>query len=78
MTELTDILSKPPAKGTCTFAAWLNSLPDDEQSSVKKAMLNPEWSHLALAKTLKEHGMPCDRRLMTIHRNGECKHCGPI
>jgi hypothetical protein len=78
MTELTDILSKPPKRSTCTFENWLSSLSEDEQDSVKKAMLNPEWSHLALAATLKEHGMPCDRRLMTIHRKGECKTCGPI
>jgi hypothetical protein len=78
MTELTDILSKPPKRTTCTFANWLSTLSEDEQDSVKKAMLNPEWSHLALTTTLKEHGMPCDRRLMTVHRNGECKTCGPI
>jgi glutaminase len=78
MTELTDILSKPPKRYECTFANWIDSLSEEEQVSVKKAVLNPEWSNLALTNTLKQHGMPCDRRTVTAHRNGECKHCGPV
>lgn len=78
MTELTDILSKPPVHRVCAFGKWFNALPEDEQSSVKKAMFNPEWSNTALAKVLREHGMPTDRLGLGTHRRGECKRCGPI
>lgn len=78
MTNLTDILSNPPEKNPCHFNKWLVSLSEKDQEAVKKAMLNPEWSHLALTKTLKEHGMPCDRQKLTMHRREECVHCGPI
>jgi hypothetical protein len=79
MTDLTDFLSKPPVHKTpCKFADWINSLNQDEQTAVKKAVLNPEWSLPQLAAGLKEYGLPVQVEALRKHRNGACNTCGPI
>jgi hypothetical protein len=78
MTELTDILSKPPAGRLCSFATWFDSLTEDEQVSVKKAMFDPAWSDHKLTETLRDFGLTTDRGRLGKHRRGECKRCGPL
>lgn len=78
MTNLTDILSNPPAKRPCVFGAWILSLSEEDQVSVKKALLNPEWSTSKLTAALKDFGMTSDRPTVGAHRQGKCVSCGPI
>ena len=78
MTDLTDILSKPPALRGCPFADWKATLKPEERESVDKALLNPEWSAQKLTDVLKEFGMSSGREAVTKHRNGKCRTCGPI
>ena len=78
MTDLTDILSKPPALRGCPFADWRNSLTAEERESVDKALLNPEWSSYKLTSVFKEFGMTSSRETVGVHRNGKCRTCGPI
>lgn len=78
MTNLTDILAKPPALRGCAFGDWVNSLSPEEQESVKKALLNPEWSAQKLTDTFKQFGMSSGREAVSAHRNGKCRTCGPI
>lgn len=78
MTGLTEILAKPPALRGCPFADWLESLDPEEQESVKKALLNPEWSAAKLTTVFKQFGMTSGREGVMTHRNGDCRTCGPI
>jgi hypothetical protein len=79
MTDLTDFLATPPTRLVpCKFGEWLGSLSEDEQVSVKKAVLNPEWSLAALATGLKDYGLPIGEEAIRKHRTGACRTCGPI
>ena len=78
MTDLTEILSKPPALRGCPFSDWRASLKPEEQEAVNKALLNLEWSAQKLTETFKQFGMTSGREAVTAHRNGKCRTCGPI
>lgn len=78
MTDLTEILAKPPALRGCPFADWKARLEPEEREAVDKALLNPEWSAAKLTAVFKQFGMTSGREGVMTHRNGDCRTCGPI
>jgi hypothetical protein len=79
MTDLTDFLSNAPVhRNRCFFGEWLSKLSEEEQNSVRKALLDPGWSASALAEGLKKFGSPVGRESIRKHQQGKCTTCGPI
>jgi len=78
MTELTDLLSKPPASRTCRFGDWVAGLSDEEAVSVYDALDNPEWTATKLTAVFKKFGMPSDDKVVRLHRKRECDICGSV
>jgi hypothetical protein len=79
MTELTDLLSTPPAsrKDSCRFDAWLKGLSDDERTAVVESMDNPDWPSTQLTIVFRKFGLTSDERAVRLHRKKECAACGP-
>lgn len=63
----------PPQKvAKCGFVRMREGLDGDDQHHLDNAMVNPEWSSLALAKALSDRGVRISYAVLYRHRKKSC------
>lgn len=64
---------QPPKKiGSCKVRKLLESLEGKDREILSKALENPEWPHITLARELNKRGLTISEHPMRRHRIGEC------
>jgi hypothetical protein len=73
--KLSELTKEAPAKRTCVFGNWVDSLDEEDKKSVERVFQDPNWSTIAITRAFREAGCSSARDLIALHRAGECKVC---
>lgn len=71
---LADTLKTPPPvrRSVCAVGRLLETLRGDELAALRAALVNTDWSNVALSNVLADEGHNVSHQVMQRHRSGAC------
>lgn len=74
MSLLADIAAQASVKGPrCSVALTLLSMTDEDATDLRAALVNPAFTTSAIARALKNRGIPLTEHPIQRHRRGACQ-----
>jgi hypothetical protein len=73
--SLKEKLGNPPARRTCKFNVWVNTLSEEDSQVIFEALENRDWSLEKLTTALKDEDFPVNYDMIRKHRIKSCTVC---